>query len=130
MQLPYINPSNASMLAARSWQIRRERKAAALAAEPPPQPSQQPASPPVLEAIREASNPWNGSQLACTRAQVERIQRKLSEADEPLDCERLARSLAQLHELVRVLEGRPLPGSRRPVDDPKPRQIVKDIEPT
>jgi hypothetical protein len=78
-------------------------------------------------------NHWQAAGVACVRGHIEKLNERLGNAvekGEPLDVERLARALGALSEVERVLDGRPLPGSRRPVDDPKPRQIVKDIEPT
>ena len=54
---------------------------------------------------------WKQMQQA---AKFDNTLAKLLKARDPLDRERLSRSLAQLQELERILAGRPLPGALRP----------------
>lgn len=55
------------------------------------------------------------SRLTRIRAHIETTDEALAKAKEPIDRERLARALAALQDQERILAGRPLPGSHRPV---------------
>jgi hypothetical protein len=59
-------------------------------------------------------DPYVKDRLSRTRKHIEELDIALEKAREPLDRERLARALAQLCEVERILAGRPLPGSHRP----------------
>jgi hypothetical protein len=68
----------------------------------------------LAKQLQEQSTPYVVGRLARVRERIDRVDGLLAEAVDPLDLDRLARALSTLAELERVLDGRPLPGSRRP----------------
>lgn len=59
-------------------------------------------------------NSYLAGRLARVRTQIAKIDELYDKAKDPLDLDRLARAMSTLAELERVLDNRPLPGSRRP----------------
>lgn len=102
---PLFTTENAREMQARAVEARRrnaelreaERLAALVAAQ---------TAPPASDYV--------AARLMRVREHIARVDGELAKASEALDIERLARALAALAELERVLDGRPLPGSRRP----------------
>jgi hypothetical protein len=97
-----ITTDTARSMAAKSAQSRRERKIKTALVPPTPPPSGEP------------SGDYVAMRLARTRALIDQAERQLALAGDAQEHERLARSLASLSELERVLAGRPAPGSYRP----------------
>lgn len=100
----------------RSAEVKRLRRLANAQQVANPQP--QVIEPEVAPSINVAPEPAN-LELNCAREQLERANGKLSTAlsdddTEAVNVERLTRAVASLREQVRILEGRPLPGARRP----------------
>lgn len=58
------------------------------------------------------------SQLTRTRAQIEQLNEQFESSTDPKELKALADALARLCEIERVLDGRPLPGSRKPSNRP------------
>lgn len=105
---PFINPANARELAAKSHEARR--RAAELRAQ-------------AVEELHEPQqvDDYVARRIARVRNLIEQAEDKLCVAKDTQDCERLARSIAALSELERVLSGRPSPGAFRPRE---PKQVA------
>jgi hypothetical protein len=73
--------------------------------------------PPIAEPI----TPFAREQRDAIRRQLTRLDGLMSDTTDPRDLDRLAAAWAKLAEQERILDGRPLPGSRRPVEV-KPKQ--------
>lgn len=105
--------ANASAMAAKSAEARRQAKAAAITAAllPPPAP---------LPIAPHDANPGHASvRLARVRSQLDLIDKLITnecKADMPdaQKLDRLASAQMRLSEQERILADRPLPGSRRP----------------
>ena len=74
---------------------------------------------PVVNGATEQPTVAPSVELACARNQLAQANGKLTAAledddTEAVNVERLTRAVASLREQVRILEGRPLPGARRP----------------
>ncbi len=106
---------NARIMAARSWEVRRKR-----ALENPP--SVPPAQPQPLPCDDYVSR-----SLARVREHLARIDAQLERTKDEQAIERLVRARGVLGEQERVLDGRPLPGSRRPGKEKTERP--PDLEP-
>lgn len=120
--MPLFTRENARENALKANRVRwsRERSAAA-----------QPAIvPPVPIPIPVAEDTFTTRKLARVRGQIDRVEQLLDDADEPQAVDRFANALTRLYDLERVLAGRPLPGSRRPANEPKGRQSWVDAQPT
>jgi len=112
--------ANAKEMAAKSAETRRklreERAKAAQVPELPPLPS-------------EALPGYLNERLVRVRAQLDRLDAMLLHAVDAQEIERLARAAGVLAEQERLLDGRPLPGSRKPGKEPGPqRRNVEPIE--
>ena len=84
------------------------------------------ANPPKLEPIISDGNPtFAQRKLARIRDQIDRVERLLDDADEPQAVDRFANALTRLYDLERILDGRPLPGSRKPA----PERATRDAQP-
>jgi hypothetical protein len=104
-----ITAANASKMAARSWEVRRERE------------NMQGDSSAIPQQIPLPASDYVAFSVTRTRGQLDRLHAMLAKSKDAQEIERLARSIASLSELERVLSGRPLPGSRRPgKESPKP----------
>jgi len=58
------------------------------------------------------------SQLTRTRKQIEQLNEQFESSTDPKELKALADALARLAEIERILDGRPLPGSRKPSNRP------------
>jgi hypothetical protein len=72
--------------------------------------------------------------LERVRLQLDRVDKMMMEEDDPQRIDRLASAQMRLAEQERILAGRPLPGSRKPVPDRADRRqgravVVYDVEP-
>jgi hypothetical protein len=76
-------------------------------------PSQLP-QPKPLPPANPIPDKWIADRIAGLRAQIERMERKMSECDDPRDMERLATAYARVADVEQRLSGRPSPGSLRP----------------
>lgn len=115
--IPEISATTSDMakvLAAKSHEKRRQNRLAA---------ANQPSQPQPLQAIPSNSVALEPAQiskeLSRARLQLEAaetmLERLLADREcKPADVERAVRSVNGLGERVRILEGRPLPGARRP----------------
>ncbi len=107
-RVPFISSANASEMAKRSWESRREKQQKTLTLSLKVEKSIA-----VLDAIP------NHDGLIRARKQLDSAETMLERAfadpdTEAVNVERLTRAVASLREQVRILEGRPLPGARRP----------------
>jgi hypothetical protein len=124
-RIPFLSVDNAREMAERSWKKRRELKAARLAEE-------EAARQAIERAQQMVEKP--SIELACARAQLDKCNEKLkallnNDKAESIDIERLTRSVASLRDQVRILEGRPLPGNRRPGPERAPRgQSIQPLD--
>ena len=62
-------------------------------------------------------NDFNRLRLGRVRDQLEKLDRMIADEEDPQRLDRLASAQARLSEQERILDGRPLPGSRRPRED-------------
>ena len=79
--------------------------------ETPPEPKPPPA------ALPTTPDDFTTRKLARIRGQIDAVESLLDGATEPQAVDRFANALTRLYDLERVLAGRPLPGSRRPVPE-------------
>ena len=89
----------------------REAKAAFL---PPPPPLQLPPHPLVAPS---QPNDFCEKRIARVRKQLEKIDAMISQELDPQKLDRLASAQSRVSEQERILSGRPLPGSRRPIKE-------------
>ena len=95
---------NAAEMGARSQALRKQRlEELRLAANPVPLP---------------ADNSYSERRLSRVRNQIESLSDMLDKEDDAQKLDRLASAIARLSEIERQLAGRPLPGSRRPREEP------------
>ena len=99
--LRLFTSANAREMNARSHAAKRAK--ARDAAQPPPETPQAP-----------STDAFVSRRLARVRALLDDIDDQLAKARDPLDRERLARAANVLSEQERILDGRPLPGARKP----------------
>lgn len=86
------------------------------------------ALPPSAQAPAAIADDYLAGQLARTRAQIERVSGMLEEATNDQAIERLCRALGTLRESERILDDRPLPGSRRPGKERSgPAAIIRPV---
>jgi hypothetical protein len=96
-----ITAANAREMAAKSHEARRQREAVR---RMPPQPPQ---------ATAQLAD-YVGERLVRVRVQLDRLDKLMMTESDPQKLDRLASAQARLSEQERILDGRPLPGSRRP----------------
>lgn len=88
-----------------------------------------------LEAARQAAAlapdaGYLSKRLSRVREQIENVSDMLDKERDPQKLDRLAATLERLSDLERCLDNRPLPGSRRPGREGKPRSAAVLLEPT
>jgi hypothetical protein len=106
--------ANAKEMALRGAIVRKERYAQRKAAAKEAKQRARFGATVVTESSPAYQTGYVAGRLTRIRAHIARLDERLAAATEPLDCERLMRALSLASELERVLDGRPLPGSRRP----------------
>lgn len=72
---------------------------------------------------------FNQLRLGRVREQLVKLDAMLSKEEDPQKLDRLASAQARLSEQERILDGRPLPGSRRPSSDKQDRKRILDLAP-
>jgi hypothetical protein len=105
-----ICSANAREMAARSARVRRERKNAEHILAAFTQPEQ------VL------AGDFPRQRLARVRVQLDRLDEMMMKEKDPQRLDRIASAQAKLAEQERILDGRPLPGSRKPAANKPDRQ--------
>ena len=65
-------------------------------------------------AIVVPANLYTAEQLNRARARIDGLWKLMEREEDPQKIDRLASAIAKLADLERILDGRPLPGSRRP----------------
>jgi len=110
--MPRFTAANAREMAARAHTARLQRLASGrLAGETFPQPPQ--------VGLDEAAGSYVIKRLSRVRAHLDRIDALLAEESDPKRLKELAEASHKLAEQERVLDNRPLPGSRRPAPSSK-----------
>lgn len=113
-----FTPENAREMARRATEARKRKQAERLRRLNEPEP------PPV------APDKYVETQLACIRAQIDKLNRAIMRMVDAKKLHWLCGAVAKLREQERILDGRPLPGQLRP-SGAKPRKsgnIVQPIE--
>lgn len=113
-----FTPENAREMAKRSWDARRAALAAQIAALTPK------TSP---EPAKAQCDPFLKQQTLALRARMKEIDKLLSleaASDDPdaAKMDRLASAWSKLAEQERISDGRPLPGSRKPANEPSTKR--------
>lgn len=106
----FFNHDNAHAMAAKSAQARRERQAQLE----------------IVQANSPVDQQYIAQRLVCVRTQIERLNQRLEQEQDPVKLEKLINGIYKLTELERVLSGRPLPGQLKPT---APRVIRPSAEP-
>jgi hypothetical protein len=70
----------------------------------------------------QAADSYVSARLSRVRLQLDRVDEMMMTEKDPQKLDRLASAQARLAEQERIMSGRPLPGSRRPVADSAPKQ--------
>ncbi len=117
--MPRFTPQNAREMAVRSLESRRERKSKREDASAFPHPTPQETAPDPNYVARR---------LARVREQLDRVDCMMMKEKDPQKLDRLASAQARLAEQERILDGRPLPGSRRLAVERTPRHHFTPIE--
>ncbi len=115
--MPFINAENAADLARKSWDARRQAKAAAEQAE------QQKHEQKLLP-----QDDYIQRRIARVREQIEMLSDMLDQEEDPNKLDRLASAIDRLDEMERKHAGRPLPGSLKP-SQPRQQQRSATVEP-
>ncbi len=84
----------------------------------------------MADAIREEPAPatengktYVAKQLVCVREHLDRLDKLIAKETEPASLDRLVSAQSKLREQERILDNRPLPGSRRPSADKTARDL-------
>ena len=77
----------------------------------------------------EALNDFNATRLLRVREQLTKLDAMIEAEKDAQKLDRLASASAKLSEQERILDGRPLPGSRRPTSDKVPRGAWVELQP-
>jgi hypothetical protein len=72
---------------------------------------------PQAQAQNAALSDFNALRLVRVREQLEKLDRMIADEEDPQKLDRLASAQSRLSEQERILDGRPLPGSRRPREE-------------
>lgn len=110
--MPLFTSANAREMAARGNYARWHAKPS-----PPPEPPK-PATPPQL-----AEDDYAAERLMRVREQLAKVDRMILEETDPQRLDRLASAQLRLSEQERILDDRPLPGSRRPAQERPASQV-------
>jgi hypothetical protein len=105
-----ITPLNAADMARRRWAACPKRTSKL----PLPQIPHPPLHQEQATAKSPAVDPFLAERRDVLRARMIRLENMLGTEDDPAKLDRLASALAKVAEQERILDGRPLPGSRRP----------------
>jgi hypothetical protein len=104
-----FTPENARLMSAKALETRRRNAAIRLQAEQAEQPTtNQAQGAPVI-----AAGPWS-EELEIVQEQITRTRKQLQDNMEPGERAQLVRALDLMLDRKRILQERPLPGSRRP----------------
>lgn len=123
-----ITPENARILAARSAEVRRQRKLERIQAHrhfsASPLNCNQDAEQDVENEDEEISRvrldtAYRRQKLAIVREQIGKADMLFGKEDDPQRLDRLASALSKLYEVEQKLAGRPNPGTAKPVEPPK-----------
>jgi hypothetical protein len=79
--------------------------------------------------MTEPENNFTTRRLTRVREQLERLDRMAAEENDPKRIKELADATTRLSEQERILDGRPMPGSRRPTNDKVPRGTWAELQP-
>src|SRR5262245_45793669 len=109
---------NAREMAARSNAIQRERRRESQTLAP--------LSPPATGD----HDPYVASRLMRVREQLNRLDSMMSKETDPNKLDRLASAQSKVAEQERILDGRPLPGQRRPPPEVARRREIPRIMPS
>lgn len=86
-------------------------------------------NPPPIQPATVPLDPFTEKQRDIIRARMERLTDKLDTEEDPSKLDRLAAAWSKLAEQERILDGRPLPGSRRPREERRaPRPSLPEPE--
>jgi hypothetical protein len=77
----------------------------------------------------QAADCYVNERLARVRLQLDRLDKMMMSEKDPQKLDRLASAQARLAEQERILNGRPLPGSRRPAADAPPKRSYPESFP-
>ena len=89
---------------------------------PPPPPNPNPATPsntPSTPPSTPSHDPYTQKLKEEVRDRIQRVSALLKTETDPRGLDRLAAAFSKLAEQERILDGRPLPGSRRPREEKK-----------
>jgi hypothetical protein len=112
IQKPWQFNAESSRKAAQLAVAARREKAERIRNEPPKPPT------PSVETVKpESIDDFTTRRLTRVREQLERLDRMAAEEDDPKRIKELADATTRLSEQERILDGRPMPGSRRPPTD-------------
>ncbi len=113
----YFSKENAKAMSRLGLEARLKRKAELRTI------AQQPDKPMIEDATS-----YQRTTLLCVREQLKRLAVMMAKETEAQKLDRLASAYAKLSEQERILDGRPLPGSRRPRPE-KPTKDTSTVEP-
>lgn len=113
-----FTPANAREMQQRSQEARRLNKQARL--NPPAIVS------PITGPIADE---YLNQRVTQARRQIAKLTELAAKVTDALECERLARAVAQWSEIERILCGRPLPGSKKPSDEKPAASIPAAFDP-
>lgn len=128
--MPLFTPLNAAEMAHRSQASRRERKVSRMGTAYPGQiAGNEPGAADNLSPARETpADNYTADQLTLVRDQITQMHvvlREASKVKNAKDAKAAADALSRLYDVERVLAGRPLPGTRKPLPNRSPRVIVE-----
>jgi hypothetical protein len=83
----------------------------------------------AAKAKLQPSHEYLEQRIKNTRLTIERLEKLLMRAKNTQDLDKLASALSKLADLERVLDGRPLPGTRRPKADRASSRASMPVEP-
>jgi len=101
--------ANAAQMALRRAELQRQRRNSAT----------------LALVHNEALNDFNTTRLLRVREQLTKLDAMIEAEKDAQKLDRLASASSKLSEQERILDGRPLPGSRRPTSDKVPRTWVE-----
>lgn len=111
-QKPWQFNAESSRKAAQLAVAARREKAERIRNEPPQPPT------PSAETVKpQPIDDFTTRRLTRVRDQLERLDKMAAEEDDPKRIKELADATTRLSEQERILDGRPMPGSRRPPTD-------------
>ena len=118
--MPLITAANAREMAAkaRASRVRNRQQALLAASLPPPQPPSPPPVSPQPQPPPAQITPADDFILRKrdrVRGQIEVIEGRIDKCDDARDLDRLSAALGRLYNIERLLAGRPLPGTLKPL---------------